>query len=108
MDFECFKLALWPTLRQKTEVYELLKLFDSSGDNGRVYTKDALSDWTNLGKDLKFVWLCVSSIKTGTRRIMRLDELSFEIRLEGRTTKGSSSGRIMRLVPVFIFETHHA
>ena len=25
---------------------------------------------------------------------MRLDELSFEIRLEGRTTKGSSSGRI--------------
>ena len=61
---------------------------------GRFYTKDALSDWTNLGKDLKFVWLCVSSIKTGTRRIMRLDELSFEIRLEGRTTKGSSSGRI--------------
>ena len=71
------------------------------------YTKDALSDWTNLGKDLKFVWLCVSSIKTGTRRIMRLDELSFEIRLEGRTTKGSSSGRIMRLVPVFILETHN-
>ena len=60
-----------------------------------------------LDKDLKFVWLCVSSIKTGTRRIMRLDELSFEIRLEGRTTKGSSSGRIMRLVPVFILETHN-
>ena len=60
-----------------------------------------------MGKDLKFVWLCVSSIKTGTRRIMRLDELSFEIRLEGRTTKGSSSGRIMRLVPVFILETHN-
>ena len=32
---------------------------------------------------------------------MRLDELSFEIRLERRTTKGSSSRRIMRLVPVF-------
>ena len=74
---------------------------------GRFYTKDALSDWTNLGKDLKFVWLCVSSIKMGTRRIMRLDELSFEIRLERRTTKGSSSGRIMRLVPVFILETHN-
>ena len=28
-------------------------------------------------------------------RIMRVDELSFEIRLERRTTKGSSSGRIM-------------
>ena len=38
---------------------------------------------------------------------MRLDELSFEIRLERRTTKGSSSGRIMRLVPVFILETHN-
>ena len=51
--------------------------------------------------------LCVSSIKTGTRRIIRLDELSFEIRLELRTTKGSSSGRIIRLVPVFILETHN-
>ena len=38
---------------------------------------------------------------------MRLNELSFEIRLERRTTKGSSSGRIMRLVPVFILETHN-
>ena len=37
---------------------------------------------------------------------MRLDELYFEIRLERLTTKGSSSGRIMRLVPVFILETH--
>ena len=46
-------------------------------------------------------------IKTGTRRIMRLGELSFEIRLERRTTKGSSSGCIMRLVPVFILETHN-
>ena len=43
----------------------------------------------------------------GARRITRLDELSFEIRLERRTTKGSSSGRIMRLVPVFILETHN-
>ena len=56
-----------------------------------------------LGKHLLFVWSCVSSIKTG----MRLDELSFKIRLERRTTKGSSSGRIMRLVPVFILETHN-
>ena len=41
------------------------------------------------------------------KRIMPLDELFFEIRLERRTTKGSSSGRIlMRLVPVFILEMH--
>ena len=38
---------------------------------------------------------------------MRQDELSFEIRLERRTTKSSSSGSIMRLVPVFIVETHN-
>ena len=38
---------------------------------------------------------------------MLLDELSFEIRLERRTTKGSSSGRIMRLVPVFMLEAHN-
>ena len=38
--------------------------------------QDALSVWTNLGKHLWFAWLCVSSIETGTRRIIRLDELS--------------------------------
>ena len=75
--------------------------------NGRFYAKDSLSVWTNLGKHLLFVWFCVSSIKTGTIRIMRLDKLSFEIRLERRTMKGTSSGRIMRLVPVFILETHN-
>ena len=60
--------------------------------------EDALSAWTNLGKDLLFVWLCVSSIKTDTRRIMRLDELSSVARLERRTTNvcPSSSRRIMR------------
>ena len=29
------------------------------------------------------------------------------MRLERRITKGSSTGRIMRLVPVFILETHN-
>ena len=43
----------------------------------------------------------------GTRRIIRLDELSFEMRLERRTSTGSLSGRIMRLVPVFTLETHN-
>ena len=42
-----------------------------------------------------------------TRRILRQVELSFEIRLERRTTEGSSSGHIIRLVPVFILETHN-
>ena len=40
-------------------------------------------------------------------RIIRLDELSFVIRLERRTTEDSSSRRIMRLVPVFILKTHN-
>ena len=43
--------------------------------------------------------LCVSSIKTGARRIMRLDPLSFEISLERRATKGNSPGRITCLAP---------
>ena len=37
---------------------------------------------------------------------MRVDELSFVMRLERRTTKGSLR-RIMRLAPVFILETHN-
>ena len=66
---------------------------------GRFYTNDALSVWTNLGKHLYWVRLISG--------IMRLDELFFEILLERRTTTGSSSGRIMHLVPVFILETHN-
>ena len=33
------------------------------------------------------------------------DELSFETRLEVRSTRDSSSRRIIRLVPVFLLET---
>ena len=69
--------------------------------------EDALSDLTNLAKHLQFIWLCVSSIKTGTRRIMHVDPLSFEISLERRATKGNSPGRITCLAPVFILETHN-
>ena len=54
-----------------------------------------------------FVGLYVSSIKTGTRRIIRLDQLSSVVRLERRTKEGSSSTRIMRLVSVFILVTHN-
>ena len=72
--------------------------------------EDALSVWTNLGKHSLFVWLFVSGIKTGnlvpkvsllperrdpgdevaktgTRRIMRLDELSSFVRRSRRTKK---------------------
>ena len=69
--------------------------------------EDALSVWTNLGKHSLFVGLYVSSIKTGTRRIIRLDELSSVARLERRTKEGSSSTRIMHLVPVFTLETNN-
>ena len=58
---------------------------------GRFFTaKDAFSVWTILHKDLWFVWLCVSSIKRGARRIMPLDELSFAIFFERRTKRSSS------------------
>ena len=50
---------------------------------GRFFTaKDAFSVCTILSKHLSFVWLCVSSIKRGTRRIMPPDELSFAILFE--------------------------
>ena len=54
---------------------------------------------------LQIVQLSVSSIKTGTRRVTRLDELVFETRLERRISKSSSSRRVTRLLPVFILET---
>ena len=69
--------------------------------------EDALCVWTNLGKHSLFVWLFVSSVKTGTRRIIRPDELSSFVRLERRTTEYSLSGRIMRLMPVFTLETNN-
>ena len=69
--------------------------------------EDALSVWTNLGKHLLLVWLFVSSIKTGTRRIIRLDKLFSVVCRSRRTTEDNSSRRIMRLVPVFILETNY-
>ena len=47
-----------------------------------THLEDALSVWTNSGEHSLFVWLCVSSIKTSTRRIIRLDELSSVARLD--------------------------
>ena len=50
--------------------------------------------------------LCVSGIMTGTRRIMRPDELPFVVHRSRRISNESSSRRAKRLVPVFILETH--
>ena len=69
--------------------------------------EDASSVWSNLGKHSLLVCLCVSSIKTGTRRIMRRDQLSFIVPLERRTTEDSLSRRIMRLVLVLILDTNN-
>ena len=65
-----------------------------------ILEQDALSVWTNLGKHLLLVGLFVSSIKTGTRRIIRLDQLSSVIRRSRRITKDSS-------LLVFILETNN-
>ena len=71
--------------------------------------EDALSGWTNLGKHLLFVWLFVFSlsIKTGTRRIIRLDELELLsiARRSRRMTEDSSSRWKIGPVLVFILET---
>ena len=73
-----------------------------------VFTlEDALSVWTSLGKHLLFVWLCVSSIKKGTRRIIHPDEVPFVMRLERRTREDCSSRWIVRLVPAFTLESHN-
>lgn len=50
--------------------------------------------------------LCISSIKTCSRSIIRLDERSFVVRRSSCTTKGSLSRRMTRLVPVFVLERH--
>ena len=68
--------------------------------------EDTLSVQTNLGKHSLFVWLCVSSIKTGTRRIIPLDGLPSVVRRLRRTIQDSSSRRIMRFVPGSILQTN--
>ena len=65
--------------------------------------EDALCVSTNLGKHSLFV----SSVKTGTRRIILLDELSSVVRCSGRSREDSSSRRIMRLAPVSTLGTNN-
>ena len=60
-----------------------------------------------LGQTFVVLLVMLFCIKTSTRRIIRLDELSFEILLERHTTRDrGSSRRIIRLVP-FILEKHN-
>ena len=59
--------------------------------------EDTLCVWTNLGKHSSFVWLFVSSVKTGRRRIIRLDELSSVVRSSRTNGRFYTKGRIMRL-----------
>ena len=72
---------------------------------GRFYTTVALSVWANLGKH--FVVRLVMRPKYKDRYKTHYASGRTIIRLERRTTKGSSFGRIMRLVLVFILETHN-
>ena len=58
--------------------------------------EDALSVLTNLEKHSLLVWLYVSSIKKGTRPIIRLDEISSVVQLERRKTENSSCRQIIR------------
>ena len=72
---------------------------------GRFYTTVALSVWANLGKHLVVRMVLRLKYKDGHKTHYASGRII--IRLERRTSKGSSSERIMRLVPVFILETHH-
>ena len=76
-------------------------LIHRSQVNSRFYTKDELRQTFCSSSGY------VSNTKTGIRRIMLPDELPFVVRRSRRISKESSSRRIMRLVPVFILETHN-
>ncbi len=58
------------------------------------------------GKNLLFIWLYIFSIKTDTKRIMHVDELSSVLRLNIRAQPMSDS-LSRRLLLVFI-EAHNA
>ena len=81
-------------LRSTARFYSFLAPSQATKEMAVFILEDALSVWTNLGKHLLFVWLFVSSKKTG----IRLDGLSSVVRLERRTTENSLSRRIMRLL----------
>ena len=98
----CLKCKIHPGLHEGVDVRtdDFLRT--------KIFWMHRLRNFLTRGAPLRALRAAESSaVKTGIRCIKRLDQLSFEIRLERRTTKGSSSGRIMRLVPAFILETHN-
>ena len=77
---------------------------------GRFILGNALPVQMNLGKHSFFVWLFVFSLKTGTRRIIRLDEIGYLLLCDlnyARPWEDGSSTGIMRLVPVFTLEKNN-
>lgn len=83
--------------------------------------QDTLSAWMNLGKHSLFVRLFVSSVKRGTRRVIRPDELSSVVRRSSAQQKiahlDNASCAVFTLkmnnqtnkecLPKFV-QTHHA
>ena len=110
-----------------TFVFVFLWVLQSSEEKLKTMTvfirlEDALSVWTNFGQT--FVVRLVMCLKYkdrherhyasrpgGRDEVWELppgpDELPFVVRRSRRISKESSSRRIMRLVPVFILETHN-
>ena len=68
--------------------------------------EDALSVWSISGKNLLFVWLSVSSKKTGTRRIIRLDELSSALLRSVMRRSVRHSGRSVMYLSSNVFLCH--
>lgn len=109
--FSRFRLAFWSITQSSSRSSTSNFRICISSMSNRTAVNHGQSDnvsspflhWTNLGKYLKFVWLYIVSIKTGTRRIMRLEGM----RLKRRTTRDSSSRRKVRLVSVFMLESHN-
>ena len=87
----------------KGRSHELGSASEMIGIIGRFYSRGGIIHLDEVGQTLVVCLVMGVKNKDGHKT----HELSFEICLELRTTKGSSSGRIMRLVPVFILETHN-
>ena len=86
--------------------YLVLLVYVQHFYRGRFYTRGRIIHLNELGQTfvvrLGYASRFLDSVKTSTRRIIRLDELPFEVRRSRRISTESSSRRIMRLVLVFI------
>ena len=71
------------------------------------HTRGSIIRLEELRQTFVFVWLFVSSIKIGTRSIIRVDEQSSIVCRSRQTMEDSWSRCIMRLVPVSILEMHN-